>query len=70
MMPGETPLTRIIGDAELPPLTPSHHIMGMPLTVPRFTVDDLDHFPDDGWKYELVEGSSCWAGCSPSSWWG
>jgi Uma2 family endonuclease len=28
----------------------------MPLTVPRYTVDDLDHFPDDGWKYELVDG--------------
>ena len=47
---------RILGDAELPPLTPSLHIMRMPLTVPRYTVDDLDQFPDDGWKYEVVDG--------------
>ncbi|MDH4348505.1 MAG: Uma2 family endonuclease [Gemmatimonadota bacterium] len=52
----EAPFSRIIGDAELPPLTPSPHIMGMPLSVPRYSVDDLDHFPDDGWKYELVDG--------------
>jgi len=52
----ETLLPGNLGDAELPPLTPSHHIMGMPLTVPRYTVDDLDQFPDDGWKYELVDG--------------
>jgi len=30
--------------------------MGMPLTVPRFTIDMLDQFPDDGTRYELVEG--------------
>lgn len=52
----EAPLSRIIGNAELPPLTPSHHIMGMPLSVPRYSVDDLDQFPDDGWKYEVVDG--------------
>ena len=30
--------------------------MGMALTVPRYTVDDLDHFPDDGNRYELLDG--------------
>lgn len=30
--------------------------MGMALTVPTFTVDDLDRFPDDGNRYELLDG--------------
>ena len=31
--------------------------MGMALvTVPRYTVDDLDSFPDDGNRYELLDG--------------
>ena len=30
--------------------------MGMPITVPTFTVDDLDQFPDDGTRYELLDG--------------
>jgi len=30
--------------------------MGMPLPVPRFTIDMLDQFPDDGTRYELLEG--------------
>jgi len=30
--------------------------MAMPITIPRFTVDDLDQFPDDGNRYELVDG--------------
>jgi Uma2 family endonuclease len=31
--------------------------MGMALvTVPRYTVDDLDRFPDDGNRYELLDG--------------
>ena len=30
--------------------------MGMPLTVPRSTVDDLEQFPDDGNRYELLDG--------------
>jgi len=31
--------------------------MGMVLPVPRFTIDMLDDFPDDGTRYELLEGS-------------
>lgn len=30
--------------------------MGMPLPVPRFTIDMLNQFPDDGNRYELLEG--------------
>jgi Uma2 family endonuclease len=30
--------------------------MSMPTTVPRYTVDDLAAFPDDGNRYELVDG--------------
>lgn len=30
--------------------------MAMVLSVPRYTVDDLDRFPDDGNRYELLDG--------------
>ncbi len=30
--------------------------MGMAVSIPLYTVDDLDHFPDDGNRYELLEG--------------
>ena len=30
--------------------------MGMPAIAPRYTVDDLDHFPNDGNRYELLDG--------------
>lgn len=30
--------------------------MGMAVSVPRFTVDQLDQFPDDGNRYELLDG--------------
>lgn len=31
--------------------------MGMALvTVPRYTVDDLERFPEDGNRYELLDG--------------
>ena len=30
--------------------------MAMALSVPLYTVDDLDHFPDDGNRYELLDG--------------
>ena len=31
--------------------------MGMPLPVPHFTIDMLDDFPEDGTRYELLEGT-------------
>lgn len=30
--------------------------MGMAVSVPRYTVDDLDQFPNDGNRYELLDG--------------
>jgi Uma2 family endonuclease len=30
--------------------------MGMAITIPRYTVDDLDRLPDDGNRYELLDG--------------
>jgi Uma2 family endonuclease len=30
--------------------------MGMPQLLPRYTVDDLKHFPEDGNRYELLDG--------------
>lgn len=30
--------------------------MGMAVSVPRYTVDDLERFPDDGNRYELLDG--------------
>jgi Uma2 family endonuclease len=30
--------------------------MSMAISVPLYTVDDLEHFPDDGNRYELLDG--------------
>ncbi len=30
--------------------------MVMPLATPRYTLQDLDSFPDDGSRYELLDG--------------
>jgi len=30
--------------------------MPIPASIPRYTIDDLDAFPDDGNKYDLVDG--------------
>lgn len=30
--------------------------MGMAISVPRYTVEDLERFPDDGNRYELLDG--------------
>ena len=30
--------------------------MAMPITVPTYTVEDLDPFPEDGNRYELLDG--------------
>ena len=29
--------------------------MAMAISVPLYTVDDLEHFPDDGNRYELLD---------------
>jgi Uma2 family endonuclease len=46
----------ILRYAELPSLSPRTHIMGMSLELPVYTVDMLHDFPDDGNRYELLEG--------------
>ncbi len=30
--------------------------MGMAITIPRLTVDDIEQFPEDGNRYELLDG--------------
>jgi Uma2 family endonuclease len=30
--------------------------MAMPIAVPRYTIEDLETFPDDGNRYELLDG--------------
>lgn len=30
--------------------------MAMPIAVPRYTIEDLESFPDDGNRYELLDG--------------
>jgi Uma2 family endonuclease len=30
--------------------------MGMAVSIPFYTVDDVERFPDDGNRYELLEG--------------
>src|SRR5438876_12336650 len=46
----------IVERAELPHFSPSHYFMAMPAVLPRYTIDDLASFPDDGNRYELVDG--------------
>lgn len=30
--------------------------MGMAIAIPRYTIEDLENFPDDGNRYELLDG--------------
>ncbi len=30
--------------------------MVMPIAVPRYNIEDLESFPDDGNRYELLDG--------------
>ena len=45
-----------LGNAELPNPLRRADLMAMPISVPTYTVDDLDRFPDDGNRYELLAG--------------
>lgn len=49
-------LDRILGDAELRPSAPSPQIMAMPAALRPFTVEEIEAFPDDGNRYELLYG--------------
>jgi Uma2 family endonuclease len=42
--------------AELRLLLPRLELMGMAIAIPRYTVQDLSSFPDDGNRYELLDG--------------
>jgi Uma2 family endonuclease len=50
------PSPRTLRDAELRPPAEEMHLMAMPLVVPRYTLRDLESFPDDGSRYELLDG--------------
>jgi Uma2 family endonuclease len=56
MMVASSRTDRIVARVLLPPTSPSVQTMVMPLPVPRLTIDMLDDFPDDGTRYELLEG--------------
>lgn len=46
----------MLGRGPLLPPSPSDQTMVMPLPVPRLTIDMLDELPDDGTRYELLDG--------------
>ncbi|TMG40590.1 MAG: Uma2 family endonuclease [Chloroflexi bacterium] len=46
----------IVRGAELPPNPDIGHLMGMPLAVPRYTAEEVRHFPDDRVRYEVIRG--------------
>jgi len=50
------PATDTLRHAELSDLPPRIHIVAMPLSLPVYTADMLRDFPDDGNRYELLEG--------------
>ena len=56
MMAASTRVHLIVARVPLPPPSPSDQNMVMPLPVPLLTIDMLDDFPDDGTRYELLEG--------------
>lgn len=45
-----------VRDAELLRPVPRRELMAMPIPLPTYTVDMVRAFPDDGQRYELVEG--------------
>lgn len=46
----------MMGGAELLPISRRAYLMAMPLAVPRYTIADLDGWPEDGNRYELLRG--------------
>lgn len=46
----------ILARVLLPPASLGAQSMAMPLPVPRLTIDMLDELPDDGTRYELLDG--------------
>ena len=56
MVFASTWLSRMLARVPLPRPSPSDQTMVMPLPVPRLTIDMLDELPDDGTRYELLDG--------------
>lgn len=50
------PASAFLVDAELRPPTPSPQIMAMAALLRQFTVDEVEAFPDDGNRYEVLHG--------------
>ena len=46
----------ILADAELPPPVPEFQIMGMPFSVPSWTAERVRALPEDGNRYEVING--------------
>jgi Uma2 family endonuclease len=53
---GQASTRALLPDAELRTLTPSRHIMVMAAALRQFTVEDVEAFPYDGNRYELLHG--------------
>ena len=54
-----TPIRRVdanLADAELPTQPRRDDIMAMPVKVQRYTVDEIESWPADGNRYELLDG--------------
>jgi hypothetical protein len=47
----------ILGCVSLQPHSRAEHIMGMPATHTDWTVEMLDALPDDGQRYEVIDGN-------------
>lgn len=55
-MPFGRAIGGMIGDGNLSLLRRAEHIMGMPATHDHWTVEMLDALPDDGQRYEIIDG--------------
>lgn len=53
---GQASTPALLPDAELRPSTPSRHIIVMAAALRQFTVEEVEAFPYDGNRYELLHG--------------
>jgi hypothetical protein len=54
-----------VRDAEWTGIPVRRYNMRMAIAIPRYTIEDLESFPDDGNRYELLDGmllvtARCW----------
>lgn len=45
-----------VRDEEWTGISVLRYNMGMAIAIPRYTIEDLESFPDDGNRYELLDG--------------